>query len=100
MSKKLEGKIALITGGSAGVGLATAKEFLKKVPTSTSPAGDNLSLTPQGRPSVLTSKPSKAMSPSARTLTGSMRRSAKKRDASTSSSLMREGSARSTRRHH
>jgi NAD(P)-dependent dehydrogenase (short-subunit alcohol dehydrogenase family) len=30
MSKKLEGKIALIAGGSAGIGLATAKEFVKE----------------------------------------------------------------------
>jgi NAD(P)-dependent dehydrogenase (short-subunit alcohol dehydrogenase family) len=30
MSKKLEGKIALVTGGSSGIGLATAKRFISE----------------------------------------------------------------------
>jgi NAD(P)-dependent dehydrogenase (short-subunit alcohol dehydrogenase family) len=30
MSKKFEGKIAVVTGGSAGMGLATAKRFVKE----------------------------------------------------------------------
>jgi len=30
MSKKFEGKIAVVTGGSAGMGLATAKRFVQE----------------------------------------------------------------------
>ena len=29
---KLEGKIALVTGGSSGIGLATAKRFVSEAP--------------------------------------------------------------------
>jgi NAD(P)-dependent dehydrogenase (short-subunit alcohol dehydrogenase family) len=32
--QKLAGKVAVVTGGSSGIGLATAKRFVKKVRTS------------------------------------------------------------------
>ena len=36
MTKKLEGKTAVITGGTEGIGLATANLFVKKAPMSSS----------------------------------------------------------------
>ena len=38
MSKKLEGKVALVTGGNSGIGLATAQRFVAEGRRSSSPA--------------------------------------------------------------
>jgi NADP-dependent 3-hydroxy acid dehydrogenase YdfG len=38
MPKKLEGKIAVITGGTEGIGLATASSSSKRAPMSSSQA--------------------------------------------------------------
>ena len=39
----LQGKITVITGGSSGIGLATAKRFVKEGPTSSLRAADRWS---------------------------------------------------------
>ena len=90
MSKKLDGKIALITGGSTGIGLATAKQFVDQgayvyITDVASP-----SLTPRSTPSDQASLLSKATSPRWLISTVSTRRFAKRRSTSILSLPMRE----------
>ncbi|STU80814.1 3-oxoacyl-ACP reductase [Klebsiella michiganensis] len=49
MSKKLSAKIALVTGGTSGIGLASARELASQGRRSISPAAVRKSLTRRSR---------------------------------------------------
>jgi NADP-dependent 3-hydroxy acid dehydrogenase YdfG len=63
MGNKLEGKIAVITGGNSGIGLATAKRFVQKEPTFSSPAAVKMNLIQPYQRSVKTLLVFKVTSP-------------------------------------
>jgi len=57
LEAKLDGKIALITGGSSGIGLATAKRFVAEGAYVCITGRRETEWRPPSRPSAKTSKP-------------------------------------------
>jgi len=85
---KLDGKIAVITGGNSGIGLATAKVFVKKARAFTSRAAGRQNSMPPPPFLDRVPRPSRATSPSRLISTASTTRSAVTWDVSTSFSQM------------